>query len=129
MSDRIQSLLRRVSEHESASPYQQRLKERWPEQRQLQSVEREIASEIAHSLGKSGRLLRAALDALAAIEAEHQQCTDPERRRQLRKAYESQRQEASRRWRYLRIQREALGFRCHDELQRLYPIPEPLSQR
>lgn len=126
MSVRVQSLLRRVSERDVDSAYQAPLKERLRGHRQQQTLEKEIASEIAYSLGKSGRLLRAALEALTAIEAEYQRSTDPERRRQLRKAHESQRQEASRRLRYLQIQREALGFRGHHEIARLYPIPDPL---
>src|SRR5688572_22233144 len=113
MTDRIRSLLRRVaSATGSLDPNDQQLRDRLPSTGSIPSMEREIASEIAYSLGKvGGKLELAILSAratLAALEALPAGATE---RQGLMARYEDERALAEKHLRHLLIQREALGFR------------------
>lgn len=129
MEDRIRSLLERVgrSEH-STDPADAELRDRLPAAaRGVAALEREIASEIAYSLGRAAkkvevsiaraRATRTALDA-AQLDAREKEV--------LVQRFEEERRLAERHLRDLMIQREALGFRRHADLYRLYPLPPRL---
>lgn len=123
MSDHLKDLLARVAA--------ERLAERQPVEPTarpgLAAVEREIAGEIAYSLGKAGRLLA---EAIAAAGATREQLLagvfGAGERAVLRERFEEQRAHAERRLRDLLIQREALGFRNHADVKREYALPPPL---
>jgi hypothetical protein len=125
MSERIRSLLQRVAAQADggADAKDAELRQRLPST-SIASLEREIASEIAYSLGRAAEKLEAALSqalgTLAELEAAH---PDAERRPALITRFNDERSVAERRLRDLLIQREALGFRRHAELHQRYPIP------
>lgn len=133
MAERIRELLRRVAAAEGSSePRDRELRERLPAvgRAGLPAIEREIASEIAHSLGKAGRLLEAAITqargTLAALESEALGAAE---RRALLERFSEQRAAAERRLRDLLIQREALGLRRHADVHRVYVIPSLPPER
>jgi hypothetical protein len=125
MSDRIRSLLRRVaSTNESTDPNDQMLRERVPPGRSVASLEREVASEIAYSLGKAGSKLEAGISRALATRAEIDALAPgSSEREKLIARYREERALAEKYLRDLLIQREALGFRRHAELFANYPIP------
>jgi hypothetical protein len=128
MSERIRDLVARVSAaHGSAEPADAPLRERVPARNTLAAIEQEIASEIAHSLGRAGKKLEAALrQAEGTLRALQAALPNTAERRQLRARFQEERALAQRRLRDLMIQREALGFRRHHELLQCYPIPAGL---
>lgn len=128
MSERVRDLVARVSAAQrSAEPGDAQLRERLPARSSLAALEQDIASEIAYSLGRAGNKLEAALQqAQATLSA--LQTAQPTERRQLTARFHEERTLAQRRLRDLMIQREALGFRRHNELLRLYPIPPRLPE-
>jgi hypothetical protein len=123
MADHIKDLLARVAAERTSAPRPV------PSRAEagLASVEREIAGEIAHSLGKAGRLLAEAIAAASATRARvlSGQLGDGERAL-LVERFEQQRSLAERRLRDLLIQREALGWRNHSDVKREYVIPPAL---
>jgi hypothetical protein len=124
MTDRIRSLLERVAKAEGSSDVtDMELRQRLPST-SIASLEREIASEIAYSLGRAAEKLEAALSqaqrTLAELEAAH---PEAEGRPALISRFNDERSVAERRLRDLLIQREALGLRRHTELHQRYPIP------
>jgi hypothetical protein len=125
MTDRIRSLLRRVaSATESVDPNDQKLRERLPSTGSIPALEREIASEIAYSLGKAGdKLELSILNARATLAALEALPTGAAERQRLVARYEDERALAEKHLRYLLIQREALGFRAHADVHRTYVIP------
>ena len=128
MSERIQSLLARVSAADgSARPGDAALRERLPSRGNLEALEREIASEIAYSLGRAGNKLESALQQAQRTRHTIESVPhEPDERRLLVARFNEERALAERRLRELMIQREALGFRRHSDLLRLYPIPPRL---
>ena len=125
MTDRIRSLLQRVaSTNGSTDPNDQLLRERLPPTGNAASLEREIASEIAYSLGKAGSQLEAGIRrALATRDESEQREPGTSERKKLIERYREERTLAEKYLRDLLIQREALGFRRHVELFKNYPIP------
>jgi hypothetical protein len=129
MTERISSLLRRVSALESSGndavdAHDRELRERLGGRGNLAALEREIASEIAYSLGRAARKLEAALAQLEATLAEVAAApVGAIVRRELRVRFDEERSNAERRLRDLIIQREAIGFRRHAELYQSYVIP------
>ena len=124
MTERLRGLLERVAKAEGSSDAKDmELRQRLPST-SIASLEREIASEIAYSLGRAAEKLEAALSqaqsTLAELEAAH---PDAESRPALIHRYNDERSVAERRLRDLLIQREALGFRRHAELHERYPLP------
>ncbi|HKO93082.1 MAG TPA: hypothetical protein VJU61_18125 [Polyangiaceae bacterium] len=125
MTERIASLLRRVSSvDEPANAQEAELRERLGGRGNLAAVEREIASEIAHSLGNAARKLEAAIARVSALLGELGALpVGAEARRALRTRYDEERLLAERRLRDLIIQREAIGFRRHPDVYQRYVIP------
>jgi hypothetical protein len=125
MTERIASLLRRVSSAEGAVDAQDaELRERLGGRGDLAALEREIASEIAYSLGKAASKLEAAIARVSATLGELAAApSGAEARRELRVRFDQERLIAERRLRDLIIQREAIGFRSHHDVYREYVIP------
>lgn len=125
MSERIRSLLQRVASQADggADARDAELRQRLPKTN-VASLEREIASEIAYSLGRAAEKLEAALSQATRTLAELEAASpSSEGRRALISRFNDERSVAERRLRDLLIQREALGFRRHAELHERYPIP------
>lgn len=124
MADHIKELLARVAAERHAAPRPAEGRA----QAGLAAIEREIAGEIAHSLGKAGRLLAEAIAAAnttrARLRAEPLEAGE---RAVLVERFEQERLHAERRLRNLLIQREALGWRNHSEVHREYVIPPALT--
>jgi hypothetical protein len=125
MSERIKSLLERVAVSEgSGSSVDRDLRDRLPQRGNLASLEREIASEIASSLGRAGSKLEAALERANATRAELEASTPgTAERRTLIERFDVERTQAERRLRDLLIQREAIGLRRHTDVHQRYVIP------
>ncbi len=128
MSERIVNLLQRVGNAEDPrDPHDAELRQRLPARASVAALEREIASEIAYSLGKAAHLLEAALrralDTLKELEAG---VLSSEARLTRVARFNEERKLAERRLRDLIIQREAIGFRRHSDLHERYVIPPAL---
>jgi hypothetical protein len=95
-----------------------------PEQR-LESVEQEIAQEMAGALGRSEDRVNLALAELELLFAQYQRAA-PHERAGLAERFNAQREVAQKRLRDLLIHREAVGFRRNQILGELYPIPPKL---
>lgn len=128
MSDRIRELLHTVASTDA--PHLDRVRGRLTRgERSLESVQREIAEEIAGSLGRAAAKLQAALDQARAIGEELDSLeraplpSDPDASRALLQMYKEARDAARLRLRNLKIQREALGYRRHEDVDRHYPLP------
>ena len=87
-------------------------------------VEREIAEEIANTLGRIGRKLkirhREAWKALAAWE----DCPESAGKKRLEKALSAAMDEAERARYHLIVQREAMGLRDQREVEKKFPLPK-----
>ena len=125
MTERIASLLRRVSSVEEPVDAQDaELRERLGGRGSLAALEREIASEIAYSLGKAASKLEAAIARVSATLGELAGLPfGAEACRALRLRFDEERLLAERRLRDLIIQREAIGFRRHHDVYQQYVIP------
>ena len=101
-----------------------------PEQ-SLQSLENEIAGEIARALGRTEERLLVAMAELelrqALFHRAHANGAAQAELAQLADAFNAQRKEAEARLRDLVIHREAAGFRRNKQLYELYPIPPRLG--
>jgi uncharacterized protein DUF6665 len=128
MSERIRSLLGRVAASEgSSSPIDRDLRERLPNTGSISALEREIASEIASSLGRAGSKLELAIERAVAARAAIEGAGSAQRQG-LIDAYDAARAEAERRLRDLLIQREAIGLRRHGDVRQRYVIPAPWAR-
>jgi hypothetical protein len=105
----------------------------------LARVQAEIEKEKAEALGRAGgrlegaiRALRIIQDEIEALEAGRATPADPmgpaEAATRRRAEYAALRRQARLYHHYLIVQREALGFRKHGDVERLYPVPGPLAR-
>ena len=92
-----------------------------PESNPLAALEYEIAAEKAASLGRAGKALEAALEALHAF--------DRARPVRWQKARELLVVEAAERLWYYVVQREAMGWYRHDDAIELYAVPGEIQAR
>ena len=130
MPGRFASLLTCIKEVEAGDPYASEVQERFPDARQqsLDTLAREVASEVALSLGRAGSKVTGAIARLHELDRQIRAApNDPDLRRHLATAYNEQRRRAQAYLRDLRIQREALGFLRHDDLNAKYPLPAAKS--
>lgn len=132
MSERVQQLLQEVRRASSESEYKEQLGQRFPEAstQGIAALQREIAEEIAYSLGKAGtkiersiRLLNDLLERASRLNTSGLRLTEAERD-ELFDAFATERQLAERHVRDLLIQREALGLRRHDDVKERWVIPK-----
>lgn len=89
------------------------------------ALQRELVEEAAHSMASSARRLEAALAVLQRLDEELDRLDggELEQPRELIQRFNVAREEVSLRLHYLKIQREALGFTRHTELDERYPLP------
>ena len=118
-------------EHGVESRYIDRVSARVTREQQLETLEAEIAQEMAGALGRSEDRLNLALAELELCEARYRRACSTHapraERSALAAAFNAQRTVAEGRLRELLIQREAVGFRRNQILYELYPIPPRLS--
>jgi hypothetical protein len=90
----------------------------------FRALQRELVEEAAYSMGSSARRLEASLEALSCLDVELSKLgPNAEGRGELVKRFNEQREDALLRLHYVRIQREALGFVRHEELEEHYRVP------
>jgi len=99
---------------------------------QLETLQAEIAHEIAQSLGRSEDKVNVALAELELHRARYERAVRenaPANERQgYAQAFNAQRVVAQAKLRHLLIHREAIGFRRNQMLNDLYPIPPKLKE-
>jgi hypothetical protein len=94
----------------------------------LTRTEAEIVAEQASALGRAARALESRLTECAELQAAFAAVSEAvpdgaQRRQALQLRYAEVRKEAETyRW-YLVVQREAMGMRRHEQLDRFYPMP------
>ena len=119
-----------LHEHGVDSRYLARVAARVTPEDRLETLEVEIAQEMAGALGRTEDRLNLALAELELCQARHQRAVrdglPPAERADLATQFNAQRRVAQERLRELLIQREAMGFRRNQILQELYPIPAAL---
>jgi hypothetical protein len=127
MDDKIQRLVGQLNAQGVKSEYLDRLTERVAAignaDLQQAALEVELRKEVAESLGRAEDKVDHALLTLELIGRQHDAATAAADRAALAAAFNAARDEALRYREYLLIQREALGFRGNDALERVYPIP------
>jgi hypothetical protein len=126
-----QKLAVELMEHGIESKYLSRISTRVDPEQQLETLETEIAKEMASALGRTEDRLNLALAELELHQARYDRAvraraSEPERAA-LAAAFNAQRAVAQARFRDLLIQREAVGFRRNQILNELYPIPDKLA--
>ena len=91
------------------------------------ALQRELVEEAAHSMGSSTRHLELNLAKLQHLEEQLARVDDREleQRRDLVQRFNATREEVLLRLYYIEVQREALGFTRHTELNARYPVPPP----
>lgn len=107
------------------SQYLTRVMARVTADEHLETLEAEIAREVAQSLGRSEDRVNLALAELDLLKARYDRAPAAERRA-CAEAFNEQRTVAEARLRELLIHREAVGFRRNQVLNELYPIPAKL---
>lgn len=93
---------------------------------QLETLEAEIAREVAQALGRSEDRVNLALAELDLLKARYDRAA-PHERRAHAETFNAQRKVAQERLRNLAIHREAVGFRRNQVLAELYPIPPKIT--
>jgi len=128
MSSRILQIAREVAGRPSLTEEYPQLSGLTALRGDFAALQAELVEEAAHSMGNSARRLESSLEALSRLEEELSCVGEAEgaRRAELAQRFNAQRDEVLLRLHYLRIQREALGFLRHDELERHYPVPPPI---
>jgi len=91
----------------------------------LNGIEEEILAEKADALRRIGQTLERQIAELERLRAAADEAPDDERARWVRAYAELRARARLQRW-YLLVQREAVGLRHHQDLDRHYPIPDPL---
>ena len=108
------------------SPYIDRLRARVDPSQVVTDIQREIVSEMAQALGHSEEKLERALlelDVIAHRIKALGPTPNPAALAELEARFDAQRERClKRRWE-LEVHREAVGFRNHEALNRLHPIP------
>jgi hypothetical protein len=99
---------------------------------QLETLQAELAREIAQALGRSEDKVNIALAELELHRARYERAVRenaPASERQgYAQAFNAQREVAQAKLRHLLIHREAIGFRRNQMLNDLYPIPPRLKE-
>jgi hypothetical protein len=122
-----QTLVRQLTDAGYESPYLDRLRARVDPAQAQDTLEQEIIREMASALGRAEDKLNAALLRLELAGRALAAAVDRGERRDRAIAFNAERTQALRaRWE-LTIQREAVGMRRNDVLERLYPIPAAVT--
>ena len=122
-----QALVRQLTDAGYESPYLDRLRARVDPAQAQDTLEQEIIREMAAALGRAEDKLNAALLRLELAGRALAAAIDRGERRDRAIAFNAERVQALRaRWE-LTIQREAVGMRRNEMLERLYPIPAAVA--
>jgi hypothetical protein len=117
------TLVRELTDAGFESPYLDRLRQRLDVVQSPTALEVEIIEEMARALGRAEDKLLAALLRLEVAGRALTESSDPGERSGRALAFNEAREHALRaRWELV-IQREAVGIRRNDIVERLYPIP------
>jgi len=95
-------------------------------ERSFTRVEQEIQQERAAALGRIGRTLHDLIERLARLRERYAGAGHEERQQIVRDYSDVMDRARLYRW-YLEVQREAVGLRRHECLDRIYPVPPPLG--
>lgn len=109
------------------SKYMARVSARVTSEDRLETLEQEIAQEMAGALGRSEDRVNLALAELDLLRHRYERASAPERG-SAAVLFNAQRQRAQQRVQELLIHREACGFRRNQILSELYPIPPRLPE-
>lgn len=124
MSERLREIAREVASQTLDTSQYPQLSGLAALRGDFRALQRELVEEAARSMGSSARRLEASLEALHRLDAELSQVAPGDARRtELVRRFNAQREDALLRLHYVRIQREALGFVRHEELEAHYPVP------
>jgi hypothetical protein len=116
-------LVRELSDSGYESPYLDRLRARLDVRLAFESLEQEIAREIASALGRAGDKVDYALLRLEIAGREVDASADERDRERAVLRFNQVRREALAARHELRIHREAVGIRRNRILEQIYPIP------
>lgn len=122
-ASRYSKLVRELTAAGYESPYLDRLRARVDVGQSLESLEQEIAREMASALGRAGEKVDHALLRLEIAGRDADAAADPTTRRACIERFNQLRREALAARHELRIHREAVGIRRNQILERIYPIP------
>lgn len=120
---RYRRLVRDLTAAGYESPYLERLRARVHPGQALESLEQEIAREIASALGRAGEKVDYALLRLELAAREIDTAPNAAHRRAYVERFNQIRREALAARHELRIHREAVGIRSNQLLEQIYPIP------
>lgn len=127
MDDKIRRLVGELNQQGVKSEYLDRLTERvtalGSAELTMAALEVELRQEVSQSLGRAEDRINHALLALELAGREADAAPPGPARDALVAEFNALRAEAMRRREYLLIQREALGFRGNEALEKLYPVP------
>ncbi|MFO0606299.1 MAG: hypothetical protein U0324_24200 [Polyangiales bacterium] len=127
MDDKIRRMVGELNRQGVKSEYLDRLTERVNSlgnaELSMAALEVELRQEVSQSLGRAEDRINHALLALELAGRKADAAPPGAAREALVADFNALRAEALRRREYLLIQREALGFRGNDALERLYPVP------
>lgn len=114
------------------SKYMDRVLARVAPDEQMETLQAEIAREVAQALGRSEDRVNVALAELELHRARYERAVrenaPPAERQGYAQAFNAQRVVAQAKLRDLLIHREAIGFRRNQMLYELYPIPPKLTE-
>lgn len=107
------------------SQHLDRLRERLPQIRGtgMQGLYMEILQEMASSLGRASEKVDHALLKLEVIGRKIDEATEPTAKTKLIAEFNAQREVALHALWELKVHREAIGMRQHDQLAKMYPVP------
>ena len=127
MDDKIRRLVGELNQQGVKSEYLDRLTERvtalGSAELTMAALEVELRQEVSQSLGRAEDRINHALLALELAGRKADAAPPGPARDALVAEFNALRTEAMRRREYLLIQREALGFRGNEALEKLYPVP------
>ena len=125
---RFDALVQSLTSAGYESPYLERLRRRLGPEQAYQDLRTEIVRETAAALGRSAEKVDVALLRLELARDAVAAAANARERRSAVQRFNRVREEALAARHELLIHREAAGFRRHQELEKLYPVPAPLSR-
>lgn len=124
MSDRPwKSLAARLKADGVKSEYLDRLEKHLSVEERQDALELEIYQEMASALGRAGAKVDFALLRAEVAARDLEAATDAASRAEALATYAAARHDAIQALQDLKIHREAIGLKRHDQLAALYPIP------
>jgi hypothetical protein len=121
-------LVTQLKDERFESPYLDRLRQRVHVYLERPTLEQEIISEMALSLGKAEDKINVALLKLDVLAHAIRHARSKQERRTKIREYNQQRAEAKEALFEFLVHRESLGFRRHHGIRELYPIPQSMPE-